>query len=208
MSTSEQLSFAMVGELDARDRRLVLAWRDLGNDWMTSLLNSGVLRSHGPRVHPTEAAVTEMRQQTEQLLAERAERLAPSDEHRVRRKTAEHEAAHAIVALALGVEVSSVAVMPDGSGACWYEKGRTPQEAGAIALAGELWISDFRSFEYPEGDSGCGADRRAVAQHLDDFGARQAMRRAREILASNRSDVLALAARLERDSLVSFDGPV
>jgi hypothetical protein len=109
--TSEQTAFAMFGELDARDRRLVQAWRGIGCDWVTSLLNSGVLRRHGPRVHPTEAAVDEMRQWSEQLLAEQAERLAPSDEHRVRRKTAEHEAAHAIVALALGVEVSSVAVM-------------------------------------------------------------------------------------------------
>ena len=204
MSSSEQVAFAAFGRLDSSDRRLVMAWRDLGNDWVDSLLNSGVLLRHGRRRHPNDAAVAASAERTGEALAQRAQRLAV-DESRVRYKTSEHEAAHAVVAMALGMRDIDIRVAPNGDGTCSWAGESSPQERATIAVAGELWITQFRSFEYPEGDAGCGPDRREVARSLDDFGAQRAARRAMEILRDNRPTVLELADRLAVDGVVTFD---
>jgi hypothetical protein len=68
----------------------------------------------------------------------------------------------------------------------------------AIAMAGEMWVTRFRSFEFLEGDSGCGLDRRAVNRAVDDFGAGEAGV-CHRILREHQADVLALAQRLDRD---------
>lgn len=61
-----------------------------------------------------------------------------------------------------------------------------------IAVAGELWITIFRSMRYPEGDAGCGRDHHALGQAADEFGAQQAVVQATRILREHRAAVLAL----------------
>ena len=71
-----------------------------------------------------------------------------------------------------------------------------------IAVAGELWITIFRSMRYPEADAGCGRDHHALGQAADEFGAQQAVVQATRILREHRAAVLALTDRIERDSRV------
>jgi hypothetical protein len=192
MRSSEQVAFDALKELSAPDRRLVEAWHDLGNDWVTSLVNSGVLgRTH--RTHPSDIQADTF----ESALEDRSRRLQVGPQ-RARRKAAEHEAAHATVAEALGYRVHEVVIGDHGSGHVEYEQA-SRKDTAVIAVAGGLWITAFRSAQYPEGDAGCGQDDRALAVAADQFDGRQATAQATQILREHRAAVLALADRVERD---------
>jgi hypothetical protein len=185
LSSSEQLAWDTYARLNVSDRELVDAWRAIGNDWVTSLLNSGVMRSSGRRTHPQDAAAQEwFRRRREPLPA--------------RRLCAEHEAAHAIVAAALGVHVVDVEVRDDdGSGEATHVR-TSPQNNAAIAAAGQVWIEHIRYREYPAGDPGCGSDRRAIAASVDGFGEREAILTARQILRDHADAVMGLADMVEK----------
>jgi hypothetical protein len=189
---SEQTAWALYGELSGPDRHLVEAWRALGNDWVTSVLNSGVLRRGGRRMHPNDAAVDDWW----------SRRDAQSSPAGMRHRAAEHEAAHVIVAEALGVHVHDVRLFEDGSGETTHE-GTSPDNNAAIAAAGYVWVEQLRFREFPDPrDIECREDRRKIAGLVDAFGARQAATKARNILREHSSEVLRLAGWLERtDSL-------
>jgi hypothetical protein len=185
---AEQVAWQLYGQLLAPDRHLVDAWRSLGNDWTTSLLNSGVLRRGGRRVHPNDAAVSDWW----------SRRDAQSSPAGKRHRAAEHEAAHAIVAEALGVHVHDVRLFEDGSGETTHE-GTSPDRNAAIAAAGYVWVEQLRFREFPDPrDIECREDRRKIAGLVDAFDARQAAAKARNILREHSSEVLRLASWLER----------
>ncbi|MGH3811235.1 MAG: hypothetical protein ACRDUV_02110 [Pseudonocardiaceae bacterium] len=188
MKSTEQIARSIYEALPTRDKRVVLAWRQLGNDWCTSVLNSGVMRASGQRTTPHDAARQDLTDQYEQLLLDQQRRIMGSDQ---RRETAEHEAAHAIVADALGlkVRVAYIGLEADGSGGCIYERG-TPFDTATVAMAGEMWIGVFRSDEFLGGPRGCGPD------HLEHS---KAYYRCFHILQTNGSAVMALADRLDQD---------
>lgn len=98
MKSSEQAARAIYESLPPSDQLLVLSWLlQPGNDWCTSVLNSGVL-TRGPRRTPYEAAVQQFSDDYARTIAEYQRRIMGSDP---RRECAEHEAAHCIVAEAL-----------------------------------------------------------------------------------------------------------
>jgi hypothetical protein len=113
---------------------------------------------------------------------------------------AEHEAAHAIVARALGLGPVEVEIRDDMSGVTRYAKAPRMGKA-IVAAAAEVWITQFRYFAFPAGDrDGCRQDRRELALHTDgDLDVLDASRRAHEILAEHREEVLAAAHRLAQD---------
>jgi hypothetical protein len=85
------------------------------------------------------------------MLQDRSRRLQVGPQ-RARRKAAEHEAAHAPVAEALGLRVHEIVIGDHGSGHVEYEQA-SRDDTAVIAVAGGLWITTFRSLRYPEGDS-------------------------------------------------------
>jgi hypothetical protein len=184
MTTSEQVAWSMLAEMDEHDRRLVEAWQGLGCDLVESMLNSGVLRRGGRRVHPRDA-------ETDAWLSRRR------NPHSPRREGAEHEAAHAIVAEALGYRVVDIEVREDGNGETEYERA-SAEDGAAIACAAQIWLEELRFREYPGGAGGCSKDQRAVLARTDDFGAHRAAQTARRILRDRRDEVLRLADWLER----------
>jgi len=188
--SSEQEAWKLYGQLPEHDRHLVDAWHDLGNDWVTSLLNSGVLRTSGHRVRPDDARLEEFSRR----------RLNPCSPALIRQKVCEHEAAHAVTAQALGVRVVDISITEDGSGETTHEKASS-EDSAVIAVAAQIWVEEFRAVEFPGGDSGCIGDRRALAWHVDDDGARLAARKARAILRERSDEVLRLASWLERVDL-------
>jgi hypothetical protein len=70
MKPSEDAARKIYKSLSARDQQLVMAWLELGNDWCTSVLNSGVLKNNGNRTTPQEAARNAERQRSEQLISD------------------------------------------------------------------------------------------------------------------------------------------
>jgi hypothetical protein len=200
MKSSEQMAKREFDKLAPRDKWLILAWRERGYDWCDSLLNSGVLSSTGWRVHPEEAARAQESDRIDELILRQYMRSMPTDDALRRREAAEHEAAHAIVAQALGVRVRVAHVLADGSGGCLHEYG-TPIQTATIALAGEIWIGTFRSLEFPRGPAGCKSDRRAACSAVgaDDWELKRAYEQCHTILKENRAIVLALADRIDAD---------
>ncbi|MGH4008288.1 MAG: hypothetical protein ACRDTH_09090 [Pseudonocardiaceae bacterium] len=198
MKSSEQIAKAVYDNLAARDKQAVLSWRELGNDWCTSILNSGVL-TPGRRISPAEAALAEERERLDEILLANQLRMLPPDETSRRREAAEHEAAHSIVAQSLGVPVRLAHVLADGSGECLHKCG-TPFQTATIALAGEMWIGVFRSMEFPRGPVGCIPDRQtaltALPDHIEYSKARD---QCFTILKENRAKVLMLADQIDRD---------
>lgn len=197
MASSEQIAWRMYRDLPAADRRVVDAWRELGNDWVTSLLNARVLTS-GRRQVPADDPTEHFRR-----------RYFP-DEELKRREVAEHEAAHAVVALALGVPVSEVTTVPDGEVGGSVTFRTSSRRATAIILAAaEVWITEFRWRTFPTvRESGFGDDRRKVleATGADAWQIQDAARRAREILADRRDEVLEMAQRLMEHERLTFGG--
>jgi hypothetical protein len=198
VKSTEQIARSIYEALPARDKWSVLSWRELDNDWCTSVLNSGVMRASGQRTTPHDAARQDLADQYEQLLLDQQRRIIGSDP---RREAAEHEAAHAIVADTLGltVRVAHIGLDGEGSGGCIHECG-TPFDTATVAMAGEMWIGVFRSDEFLGGPHGCGPDRIATLNALPDHCERSnAYHRCFHILRSNRAAVLSLADRLDRD---------
>lgn len=181
MRSSEQIAKAAYEKLAARDKRAVLAWRELGNDWFTSVVNSGVL-SDGRRISPGEAALAGERERFEEMLLASQLRMMPPGETSRQREAAEHEAAHAILAQSFGLDVKVAYTLPGGTGRCLYEAG-SPFQTAAIALAGELWIGTFRALAFPRGATGCQDDRRrAIKACPDDWDRRKAYQHCHEVL--------------------------
>ena len=198
MKSTEQTAKAYYEQLTPHDKWLVLSWRELGNDWATSVINSGVL-TRSRRTTPTEAARVRRSDEFEEILIQNYQRTMPIDAASRRREAAEHEAAHSVVAQSLGVPVRLAHVLPDGSGECRHESG-TPFQTATIALAGEIWIGTFRSLEFPRGPVGCIPDRRTALTALPDhFEFGKAYDRCFTILRENHAKVLELADQIDRD---------
>lgn len=193
--SSEQVAWQMYAKLSAKDQRAVDAWRDLGNDLVTSLLNSQVLSGQQPRRFPADD------------VAGFVARVAGTDPALVRQEAAEHEAAHAVTARALGVHVREVTIAEDGSGVTEYAQ-TTRDAAAVIAAAAHVWIGEFRALVFPAGARGCSDDNRALIRATagDAYNVDQARRRARLILGERRDEVLQLARRLVEHGRVTFDG--
>ncbi|MBO2439803.1 hypothetical protein [Actinomadura nitritigenes] len=190
---SRETALQIYGGLSEADKRVVDAWRELGNDLVTSLLNSRVLTS-GPRVRAVDD------------LAGWSERLYGSAPGLLRRESAEHEAAHAITARALGVRLVSVWITSDGSGLTTFE-ATDRERAAAIYAASDVWVNTLRHRMFPAGgEAGCRSDRRQLIRATggDDFAMRAAYRRAREVLDGYRDEVLALAEVLEQHGRIEF----
>ncbi|PBC79895.1 hypothetical protein BX265_4724 [Streptomyces sp. TLI_235] len=184
-ASSEQVAWQMYTQLDAQDRAAVDAWRSLGNDLTTSLLSSGVLGGQRhPAGDPDDVRV----------------RMASRDADYALQLVAEHEAAHAIVARALGLGPVEIEIADDMSGVTRYAK-TSRMGSAIVAVAAEVWITDFRYFAFPGGDrDGCRADRRALLMNTGgDVDILDASRRAYAILAERREEVLAAAHRLAQD---------
>lgn len=67
------------------DKWVMLAWRELGNDWFTSVVNSGVV-SEGRRVRTDEAARAQDRERFEEMLLANQLRMMPPDKTSRRRE--------------------------------------------------------------------------------------------------------------------------
>jgi hypothetical protein len=118
------------------------------------------------------------------------------------RLIAEHEAAHAIVALAYGVPVTRVVATRTrgrtSHGTC------TRQQAVAIAAAGDLFNREFGTVPYR--DASC-SDLAYLEREVEASGVWKARRDARAVLRSRQQDVIDLARLLEqRGSLVRRAG--
>lgn len=191
--SSEQVAWEMYAKLSTQDRRAVDAWRDLGNDMVTSLLNADVLRSAAPTRFPADDP------------ADWARRSLGTDPALVRQEAAEHEAAHAVAARALGVAVLEATIAEDGTGATVYEE-TTREAAAVIAVAAQVWLGEFRALVFPAGTRGCSGDNRALMRSTggDAYNVDQARRRARLILGERRDEVLQVARELAESGRVTF----
>lgn len=189
-ASSEQIAWQMYGQLPAPDRRAVDAWRALGNDLTTSLLNSGVL---GGRRHSAGDPDNV------------PSRIGSRDAEYTLQLAAEHEAAHAIVARALGLGPVEVEIGDDSSGVTRFPKASRRANA-IVAAAAEIWISEFRYHAFPGGDrDGCRRDLRTLVQNTEGDGeVLDAQRRARAILSEHRDQVLAAAHRLTQDRVLTL----
>jgi hypothetical protein len=193
MSSAEQVAWQMYRELSAADRRIVDSWRDLGNDLVTSLLNSRVVTS-GHRRRPADD------------LGDWSRRMQGTDPTLMRANTCEHEAAHAIVAQYLGATGIRATVDEDGrSGVTTFTTASRSVKA-TIAAAAEVWITEYRALAYPGDTRGFSDDRHKQLLNTDgDHEIREARRRARLILAECRQDVLDLAEQLNTSGHVTLN---
>jgi hypothetical protein len=159
MRASEQLAFDKLKTLTAPDLRLVDSWHELGNDWVTLLVNSGVLgQTH--RTHPSDI---------------QADTFLP----RARRPCV----ARASGGRCARLQVHEIVIGDHGSGRVENEIA-SRKDTAVMVVAGGLWITTFRSTRDPEGDAGCGRDHRALAAAADQFGARRAVARPTRICAN------------------------
>jgi hypothetical protein len=138
VTTSEQVAWQMLAELGDRDRRLVEAWQQLGNDLTTSLLNSRVLSRTGRRWHPND-------QERIDLLLAHGNQPSPLTE------CCEHEASHAITATVLGHLVEDIEVNEDGGGETTYQKPADPADIAVIACTPEVWFTTYAIASIPAG---------------------------------------------------------
>ncbi|MEU1679279.1 hypothetical protein ABZ422_09355 [Micromonospora zamorensis] len=91
--------------------------------------------------------------------------------------------------------VGEVRINDDGTGACEYRSGGRINDA-AVAVAGALWISDYRWQMWPgQGEAGCEHDMRTLAV-CDAFDRREAQQRASKILSERGDDVIMFADHL------------
>lgn len=118
--------------------------------------------------------------------------------------TAEHEAAHAVVARRLGVTVTTVRIDPRTLGGRTTTADAGDREDAIIRVAGDLWEREFGAHGYHDG--AC-SDLRSFEQRHGLNRLWQAERGARAILAPNRHLVLALADRLMHTPTLRFDVP-
>lgn len=200
-SSTERTAREAYERLTARDKMLVQSWRALGNDWFTSIVNSGVLSRSGRRVQPEEFALSEERNRIDQLIVAEQERRNLTGTARARRESALHEAAHLIVAESFGLKVKLAAIRSDNGGECMYESARTPFQTAAISLAGGCWIKVFCRDQFLGLANGCEADERMAVNALrgDAFELDRAWHYAWQTLKDNEKVVRALGAQIEKD---------
>src|SRR5947209_3975402 len=139
---SERGAREVFRDLPWRQKDVVSEWLAAGHDLQSALLESDVL-GQGEPITPREA---------------RWQALRAND----KREASEHEAAHAVVAAALGLDVISAKISEDGSGECTHVKG-TKLQTATVRMAGELWIDQFRAQQFPYGAKGLEGDHRALA---------------------------------------------
>lgn len=200
VKSTEETARAAYLELPAVDKMLVNSWRALGNDWFTSVVNSGVLLPYGRRVRPDDAARAAEAERLAEVIAREQARIGCIGEELAFKETAQHEAAHVIVAESFGLKVKLAHILPGGAGKCLYGPAKTPFQTAAIALAGECWISVFRSRVFLSGPTGCEADRRMAIRALPIKMEREkAWRHCWQVLKDNEDTVEAIAERIERD---------
>ena len=129
-------------------------------------------------------------------------------------KTCEHEASHAVIATALGLQVHEIRVDrpgPDIGGRCRYRTTGLQQFEEAVVLAAPLlWIERFRADRYPDGDEyGSSYDQQKIthwihngniADNIDEalIVRRAIEKRAMQLLDEHADDVLTIASRLQR----------
>jgi hypothetical protein len=213
VKSAEQAAYRVYCGLPTRKKMGVLPWRELGNPWSVSLINSGVLSdpdqsAYRPRTPSEAARQQESDRLNEILLARRVRNLLP-DECSRRYESAHHESAHAIVVMALGKALRFISIGDDPSGGlCTFAKGSTPLEIATICVAPIVWIEQvyYRQFRHylPKGATGCDSDLRkatgAVGYDMQwELG--KAFRHAREILRDNFDETEALAEKLDRDGV-------
>lgn len=149
MKSTEQIARAAFDKLPVRDKILVLDWRELGNSWHDSLVNSGALSGARPsgafRMTPTEVARQEESDRLDEVIVARRLRNLLPDETSRRRETAEHEAAHGVVALAFGRNVRRLEINANDAtgGTCVYQRADDPMQTAVIALAGKVWLEQL-----------------------------------------------------------------
>jgi len=114
---------------------------------------------------------------------------------------AQHEAAHTVVAQALGVFVHSARIIDRrGFGQTLIANNQPPRISAAIDVAGDVWDKAFSDQEYR--DVSCDDLRNAVEQ-VSEAGIWAARRRATRILDRHQDEILHLAKLLlERGTLV------
>jgi len=129
-------------------------------------------------------------------------------------KTCEHEAAHAVVATALGLQVRELRVdhpRQDIGGNCRYwVTGMQQFEEAVLLAAPQLWIERFRADRYPDGDEfGSSYDQVKITHWVHNSGVtddidevlivrRAIEKRAMELLNEHGDDILRIASRLQR----------
>jgi hypothetical protein len=172
---SERGAREVFHDLSWRQKDVVSEWLAAGHDLPDAILGSNVL-GQGEPVTPREARWQQLR-------------------IRDKKENSEHEAAHAVVAAALGLDVISAKISEDGSGECTYVKG-TKLQTATVRMAGELWIDQFRAQQFPYGAKGLEGDHRALAAIGDVFILRSAMAHCTAILSQNREIVLGTAAQI------------
>jgi hypothetical protein len=177
ISSTERAASEVFLSLPLESRDVIREWLVRGHNMRDAILRSNALGSG--------ALIT--------LRDARREELRIND----RREAAEHEAAHAVAAQALGLDVKFAKINADGNGECTYVKG-TKQQRAVILMAPELWISKFRQDAFPYGPTGLKGDHRALAAIGDAFVLRAAMDHCIEILKQNRAIVLATADKIEK----------
>lgn len=132
----------------------------------------------------------------------------------------EHEAAHAVVARALGLAVTELRVdrpRSEVGGWCQYRTtGLQTFEHGVVLSAPQLWIERFRTEAYPGGDAHGSRDDQQEATRLvhdisDNIGEALLVRKAIEhkavtLLREHADDVLTIAARLQRRGVWRLSG--
>jgi hypothetical protein len=172
--SGDKIAHQIYLESPPRDKATVDSWRNLGNSWFDSVVNSGVLTTT---------------------------RHAKPDKHRNanHREACEHEAAHQTVAQSFGL-VSLANVFPDNSGSCLFEAA-TPFQTACIALAGQTWINVFRLYKFPCGAKGCEQDLQKVADVYITDGVLidSVYRYVYLTLRDNQEDLLVIADRLQQD---------
>jgi hypothetical protein len=172
---SDRAAWEVIHDLPAQPRSAVREWLARGHSPRDALLEANAL-GNGPLVTPRD---------------KRREELRKND----RREAAEHEAAHAVTARALGLEVKSAKIAEDNSGSCIHVQG-TKLESAIVLMSAELWIDRFRRDQFPYGPTGLKADHRELAAISDVFILRRAMDHGMAILRQNRALVLATSDQI------------
>lgn len=121
----------------------------------------------------------------------------------LRRATAEHEAAHATVATALGLTVLEVRAGTGTGHTLYMERPHDVRTAAAI-WAGDVWSKEFGSVPYEIIERGACADLARLEREYAPDSFWRAHRLAREVLTKQRRAVLALADRLTAERVITF----
>lgn len=120
------------------------------------------------------------------------------------RACAEHEAAHAIVALHHRITVYDIHVRANGSGYTTHAGSPARSVQAAITAAGDLWQQEYGTVPYL--DLSC--DDLRTMEHEHGLGALwSAQRDARRVLVKRRRAVLALADRLMNERTIRLALP-